>query len=82
MALLVKERDIRNTSSIVVTHRYQDGQIMANFRSDGADGKLVPDPGRTDTVFMVMREGRLIFEGPQKELEASPDAYVRKFVRR
>lgn len=82
MALLVKERDVRNTSSIVVTHRYQDGQIMANFRTEGPEAKLISDPGRTDTVFMVMREGRLIFEGTQAELEASPEAYVRKFVRR
>ncbi|BDC51199.1 ABC transporter ATP-binding protein [Bryobacterales bacterium F-183] len=82
MALLVKERDIRNTSSMVVTHRYQDGQIMAGFRTDGHEGKLIPDPGRPGVVFMVMREGRLIFEGTQTELEASPEAYVRKFVRR
>lgn len=82
MALLVKERDKRNTSSMVVTHRYQDGQIMANFRTGPTEGQLIPDPGRGDTVFMVMREGRLIFEGTQAELEASPDAYVRKFVRR
>jgi hypothetical protein len=29
-----------------------------------------------------MREGRLIFEGPQDELEASKEPYVAKFVKR
>jgi len=34
------------------------------------------------TVFMVLREGSLIFEGPQDELEASEEPYVSKFVKR
>jgi ABC-type transporter Mla maintaining outer membrane lipid asymmetry ATPase subunit MlaF len=29
---------------------------------------------------MVMKEGRVVFEGTQHELEASQDAYVQKFV--
>jgi phospholipid/cholesterol/gamma-HCH transport system ATP-binding protein len=83
MALIVKERDIRNTSSMIVTHRYQDGQIMANFHWDEKTSRIVPNTGeRPGTIFMVMRDGRLIFEGSQRELENSPEAYVRKFVRR
>jgi hypothetical protein len=31
---------------------------------------------------MVMEGGRLVFEGSQKELEASRDPYVSRFVRR
>jgi ABC-type transporter Mla maintaining outer membrane lipid asymmetry ATPase subunit MlaF len=34
------------------------------------------------TVFMVLREGRLVFEGNQADLEASTDPYVSKFVKR
>ena len=30
---------------------------------------------------MVLKEGRLIFEGGQDELEASKDPYIRKFVK-
>ena len=33
------------------------------------------------TTFMVMREGRLVFEGSQDELEASADPYISKFVK-
>jgi ABC-type transporter Mla maintaining outer membrane lipid asymmetry ATPase subunit MlaF len=29
---------------------------------------------------MVFREGRLVFDGSQKELEASDDPYISKFV--
>jgi phospholipid/cholesterol/gamma-HCH transport system ATP-binding protein len=82
MALIVKGRELRNASTLIVTHRYQDGQIMANFRYDREAGKIYPSPGVPDTIFMVMRDGRLIFEGTQVELESSPDAYIRKFVRR
>ena len=32
ITLIIKERDLRNTAAIMVTHRYQDGHLMANFR--------------------------------------------------
>jgi phospholipid/cholesterol/gamma-HCH transport system ATP-binding protein len=82
MALVVKERELRNTANLIVTHRYQDGQMMANFRYDKTTGKVYSSPGVPNTIFMVMRDGRLIFEGTQGELESSMDAYVKKFVRR
>ena len=85
MALVAKERDVRNTAIVIVTHRYQDGQLMANFRFDADKGHLVPDDHSGTghkTVFMVMRDGRLAFEGSQSELENSADPYLHKFVRR
>ena len=82
MALIVKERELRNTATLIVTHRYQDGQIMGNFRFDTPTGKIYTSPRVANTIFMVMRDGRLIFEGTQMDLESSPDAYIRKFVRR
>ena len=30
---------------------------------------------------MVLKEGRLIFEGGQDQLEVSNDSYIRKFVK-
>ena len=90
MALIAKERDSKNTANLIVTQRYQDGQLMANFRynrssghlepatTNGAGGGLGSNPTRT--VFMVMKDGRVVFEGTQHELEASQDEYVQKFV--
>jgi len=87
MALIAKERDSQNTANVIVTHRYQDGQLMANFRYNPHSGHLESLPGNgagqgnsSRTVFMVMNEGRLVFEGAQSELEASKDVYVAKFV--
>lgn len=83
MTLIIKERDLDNTSALIVTHRYQDGNLVANFRYNPDNGELVGAPGDTGprTRFMVLREGALVFDGPQDELEASQDEYIRKFVR-
>ena len=85
MALIAKERDVANTASVIVTHRYQDGQLMANFRYNPDSGHLEHLNGHGpalghETTFMVMNEGKLVFEGTQPELEASTDPYVMKFV--
>jgi phospholipid/cholesterol/gamma-HCH transport system ATP-binding protein len=83
VALVAKARDTRKTTSAIVTHRYQDGHILANFRYNPESGQLEAAPrdsGIHDTTtFMVFREGRLVFEGTQEELEASGDPYVAKF---
>jgi phospholipid/cholesterol/gamma-HCH transport system ATP-binding protein len=91
IALILKERDTRNTATIMVTHRYQDGQLMANFRYNPNSGDIEPSRKSTDpqgaagttvsTTFLVMNHGRLIFEGSQAELEANQDPYVSKFAR-
>ena len=84
IALLVKERDSRNAAAIMVTHRYQDGHIMANFRYNPDSGRIerVTRSGDEDrTRFFVMRDGQLVFEGTESELRTSKDEYVRKFVR-
>ncbi len=90
MALVAKERDSKDTANLIVTQRYQDGQLMANFRYNRSSGQLEPAPNNgagggvgpnpTRTIFMVMKDGRVVFEGVQHDLEASQDAYVQKFV--
>src|SRR5580700_11034395 len=83
MALIIKERDVDNPTAIVVTYRHQDGNLVANFRYNPESGRLDPiEQKGTTTVFMVLKEGRLIFEGNQTELEASTDPYVSKFVKK
>jgi phospholipid/cholesterol/gamma-HCH transport system ATP-binding protein len=83
MALVVKARDTRDTTSLIVSHRYQDGHIMANFRWNPETSSLERAPGDNGiherTTFMVFREGRIAFEGTQEDLEAARDPYVAKF---
>ena len=83
IALIIKERDLDNTTALVVTHRYQDGNLVANFRYNPDSKQLEPfEEAAQRTIFMVLKEGRLVFEGRQQELESSSDEYVRKFVKR
>jgi phospholipid/cholesterol/gamma-HCH transport system ATP-binding protein len=87
ISLIMKERDLKNTTTVIVTHRYQDGTWLDDFRYNPRSER--PEPvGRnraqepSGTTFMVMREGRIVFEGSRTQLEASPDPYVAKFVKR
>jgi phospholipid/cholesterol/gamma-HCH transport system ATP-binding protein len=87
MALVAKERDVRNSASLIVTHRYQDGEIMADFRYDPDHEELVPlkegadEKKRNRTKFIVMKEGQIAFFGTRQQLEGSDDGYVKRFVR-
>ena len=82
IALIVKQRDLNKTTTLIVTHRYQDGNLLANFRYDPETEGLRPAHGQDlRTVFMVLKDGRLVFEGDQDELEASRDPYISKFVK-
>lgn len=83
-ALIMKNRDLRHTTTLLVTHRYQNGNLLANYRYDEATGKLVPatpDRPAPRTIFLGFRGGELVFEGTQTEMEASSDPYVGKFVK-
>jgi len=59
---------------------------MANFRYNPNSGAIErvaggKDSNNVSTKFLVMKEGRLAFEGTEAELQASQDPYVRKFLR-
>lgn len=87
IALLLKERQTRNTATIMVTHRFLDGHLMAHFRYNPSSGQIeratgaAEESNRVTTQFFVMREGRLVFEGSEADLESSEDPYVHKFLR-
>lgn len=87
MALIVKERDLRHATTVIVTQRFQDGQIMAMYRYNATNQTLElasknGSGGVRGLKFLVMREGRLVFEGTQEELQQSQDPYISKFVLR
>ena len=81
MALVVKLRDSKRVSGLLVTHRIQDAHLLANSRFDPATGDLVREQGeRTQTSFLVLKEGEVVFAGDERNLFAARDAYVRKFI--
>ena len=85
MALILKGRDVRRATTVIVTHRFQDGEILTRYRYDKEAGGLVEasaNGGGPLTHYIVLKEGRIVFDGSQDQLEADPDPYVASFVRR
>ena len=81
--LIVKQRDVHATPSLMVTHRLQDAFTLCNHRFDVAEGHMVPLPrGQTDpnTTFLMLEEGRLIFDGSLEDLLHSQNSFVREFL--
>lgn len=81
VTLILKGRDTAGVTSLVVTHRLQNGHLLANFHYDPATGEVVR-PCRSQTQFLVLRQGRVVFLGTQEELALQQDPYVVKFVRK
>lgn len=81
--LLVKQRDVYETSALMVTHRLQDGFTMATHYYDKQRAQMVPveDSGTdTKTSFLILRDGKVIFDGSGKELANSTDEYIREYI--
>jgi len=81
--LIMKQRDVSHTSSILVTHRLQDAFTLCTNHFDPQQGHMVSLPeGQTDpgTTFMMLEDGRLIFDGSLHELVHSDNAFVREFL--
>jgi phospholipid/cholesterol/gamma-HCH transport system ATP-binding protein len=81
--LVMKQRDFYRTPSLLVTHRLQDAFTLCTHRFDSALGRMVPLPkGETDpnTTFLMLEEGRLIFDGSLHELVHTDNKFVREFL--
>jgi phospholipid/cholesterol/gamma-HCH transport system ATP-binding protein len=81
--LVMKQRDFYRTPSILVTHRLQDAFTLCTHRFDSELGTMTPLPkGQTDpnTTFMMLEEGRLIFDGSIHDLIHSDNAFVKEFL--
>ncbi len=81
--LIVKQRDVHRTPSLLVTHRLQDAFTLCTHRFDPEKNAMTPLPrGVTDpnTTFLMLDEGRLIFNGSLHDLLHSADPFVREFL--
>src|SRR5215510_6831720 len=82
--LIVKQRDVYKTSALLVTHRLQDAFTMATHFFDRASNQMVPLPkGQHSEVplsFMILREGKVIFDGDLPTLAQTQDEYIREYI--
>jgi len=81
--LIVKQRDVYRTPSVLVTHRLQDAFTMCTHRFEPAEDRMVPLPKGVydaNTTFLMLSEGRLIFDGSLHDLVTSENPLVREFI--
>jgi phospholipid/cholesterol/gamma-HCH transport system ATP-binding protein len=82
--LIVKQRDVYQTSSLLVTHRLQDGFTMATHYFDRQANKMraLPPGSRRElpVTFLIIREGKVIFDGDAQQLANSKDEYIREYI--
>jgi phospholipid/cholesterol/gamma-HCH transport system ATP-binding protein len=81
---IVKLRDLENVSSIVVTHQLRDAFRVATreaVREDGAIRVVPADAKKSNEAeFIMLKDGRIHFEGNAAELRRSADPYLKSFL--
>lgn len=86
LTLIIKLRDTRQTSALFVTHRLQDAFILAGNAFDPETTTLRPAPpgnGGTPaapTRFLLLRAGRIYFDGSPQELLSAQDPYLQRYL--
>ncbi len=82
--LIVKQRDVYKTSALMVTHRLQDAFTMATHFFDKAANQMaiLPRGQRCEVPmsFLILKDGKVIFDGDAQHLAASRDDYIREYI--
>jgi phospholipid/cholesterol/gamma-HCH transport system ATP-binding protein len=81
--LVIKQRDVSHTTALLITHRMQDAFLLAMSRFNTKTGEVerLPDGGIDDsTRFLVLNEGKVVFDGTTLELVRSTDPWLRDYL--
>jgi phospholipid/cholesterol/gamma-HCH transport system ATP-binding protein len=88
ISLILRLRDVYGVTALMATQRLQDGFALANFSFDKKSKEVVrvnPESSARDgqyaaTRFLVLKDGRIYFEGDQQDLFGTRDPYLRRFL--
>ncbi len=85
ITLILRLRDVYGVTSIMATHRLQDGFALANFHFDPQTRTVLrgASAGRAQpavTRFLVLRDGRIYFEGSPEDMLKAKDPYLQRFL--
>jgi phospholipid/cholesterol/gamma-HCH transport system ATP-binding protein len=82
--LIMKQRDVYRTSSLLVTHRLQDAFTLATHEFDPRTNQLrvLPRGQYCDVPmsFLLLRDGKVIFDGDVRQLAHTKDEYIREYI--
>jgi phospholipid/cholesterol/gamma-HCH transport system ATP-binding protein len=83
-AEIVKLRDVEHVTAILVTHQLPDAFYVATHEAARRNGRfaIVPasDAKCDEATFIVLRDGRIYFEGRAADLKRSTDSYLKSFL--
>ena len=84
-AEIVKLRDLEAVTSVIVTHQLRDAFYVATqAASRDAAGDLVISPATQAKIdeadFVMLKDGKIHFEGSADELRGSADPYMQTFL--
>ena len=81
--LVIKQRDVNGSSSLLVSHRLQDAFTLATHRynQEAKHMEKLPE-GEIDehTTFLVLHDGKMIFDGTTLDLVHSDDPFLKEYL--
>lgn len=81
---IVKLRDLEAVTSILVTHQLRDAFYVATHGATRTGGEVSLAPASEakadEAEFIMLKDGRIHFEGNASELRASTDPYLQTFL--
>jgi phospholipid/cholesterol/gamma-HCH transport system ATP-binding protein len=82
--LIMKQRDVYRTSSLLVTHRLQDAFTLATHEFDPRKNevRVLPRGQYCDVPmsFLILRDGKVTFDGDIRQLAHTKDEYIREYI--
>lgn len=83
--LIIALRDIKGVTGVFVTHRMRDAFTLATeYAFTGSNGTEFQTEDNfvciANTRFLMLRDGKIIFEGPDEVLRNSGDEYIKRFL--
>ena len=82
--LIMKQRDIYKSTALLVSHRLQDGFMLATHYYDAQTNHMKAIEGHVardlHTTFLILRDGKVIFDATVAELGKVKDPYIREFL--
>jgi len=82
--LIVTARDLQHSTTLLVTHQIRDAFYVTSRIAHAGDGAPViverPADDETGGDFLMLRDGRIYFEGSGAELRRTRDPYLKAFI--
>jgi len=82
--LVMKQRDVYHTTSLLITHRLQDAFTLATHQFNRETSHMEPSEGKEgdiNTSFLLLHDGKIVFDGSTHDLVASDDPFIRDYLR-